>query len=168
MQFHYNRHYEGYVVNTNNAVANATANGISVQASNLTSLIRSVGRLPAPLNNTVRNQGGGAWNHALFFKQLAPSEGHATGLGEEGAISQPLKDAISLSFGTVDDMVTELTAAARQVFGSGWAWPCYTGNTTAPLAITTTPNQDNPLMGQLPGAPPVTAAGCTPILVIDV
>ncbi|KAF6253843.1 superoxide dismutase [Scenedesmus sp. NREL 46B-D3] len=165
MELHYGTHYAGYVKNLNAGVANATAGGLNLTATDLTSLIKSVSSLPAPLNTTVRNQGGGAWNHALYFKQLAPPNNPAI---QTSAISQPLRKAITLSFRTVDNMTAELTSAAGKIFGSGWAWLCYTGDDNAPLAITTTPNQDNPLMGQLPDAPPVTAASCTPILGIDV
>ncbi|KAF6253845.1 superoxide dismutase [Scenedesmus sp. NREL 46B-D3] len=172
MNFHYGTHYATYVNNTLAALKNATDSGVTlpVATSNLTALISNVRRLPSPLNTTIRNQGGGAWNHALYFKHLAPPGSPAT---QASAISAPLMDAIDANFGTLDNMTAELTAAAGKIFGSGWAWLCYTGNSTAAggaggLAITTTPNQDNPLMGQLPGAPPVTAAGCTPILGIDV
>jgi Fe-Mn family superoxide dismutase len=101
----------------------------------------------------------------LLLQHLAPPSSAAV---QSSAISQPLRNAITLSFRTVDNMTAELTAAAGKVFGSGWAWLCYTGSKAAPLAVTTTPNQDNPLMGDLPGAPAVKAAGCTPILGIDV
>ncbi|WIA20318.1 hypothetical protein OEZ85_006150 [Tetradesmus obliquus] len=167
MNFHYGTHYATYVNNTLAALKNATDSGVRlpVATSNLTALISSIKRLPSPLNTTIRNQGGGAWNHALYFKHLTPPGSPAT---QSTAISAPLRDAINANFGSVDNMTAALSAAAGKVFGSGWAWLCYTGNSSADLAITTTPNQDNPLMGQLPGAPAVSAVGCTPILGIDV
>ncbi|WIA40296.1 hypothetical protein OEZ86_013667 [Tetradesmus obliquus] len=165
MELHYGTHYAGYVKNLNAGLTDATASGLKLPATDLTGLIRSVKSLPAPLNTTVRNHGGGAWNHALYFKHLAPPASPSV---QAAAISPQLKAAITLSFRTVDNVTAELTAAAGKVFGSGWAWLCYTGNSGVPLAITTTPNQDNPLMGNLPGAPAVKHAGCTPILCIDV
>ncbi|WIA40609.1 hypothetical protein OEZ86_013947 [Tetradesmus obliquus] len=165
MELHYGTHYAGYVRNLNAGLANATAAGLKLPATDLTGLIRSVRSLPGPLNATVRNQGGGAWNHALYFKHLAPPTSPSV---QSSAISPQLKAAITLSFRTVENVTAELTAAAGKVFGSGWAWLCYTGNSGVPLAITTTPNQDNPLMGDLPGAPAVKHAGCTPILGLDV
>lgn len=86
---------------------------------------------------------------------------------QQGAISGSLKSAIDNSLGGFDSLKQQLTTAASGVFGSGWAWLCYIGGSN-PLAITTTPNQDNPLMNNLPGAPAVKHAGCTPILGIDV
>jgi Fe-Mn family superoxide dismutase len=161
MVFHYRTHYSTYVNNTNAALANAT--GLQ-NKSNLTALIMSITTLPSPLNNTIRNQGGGAWNHALYFKHLASPGSSAT---QTSSISSGLQGAINSSFGSVDAMKAQMTEAATKVFGSGWAWLCYTGGST-PLVVTSTPNQDNPLMGSLPGAPAVKSAGCTPILGIDV
>ena len=68
--------------------------------------------------------GGGAWNHALYFKHLAPA---ASGGGDSTAISPALAAAIKANFGGLDKLQTELTTAATKVFGSGWAWLCYTG-----------------------------------------
>lgn len=87
-------------------------------------LIKSVLLLPAPLNNSIRNQGGGAWNHALYFKHLAPAGSNST---RATAISTQLQSAIMTSFGSVGNMTAELTRAATGVFGSGWAWLCVAG-----------------------------------------
>jgi len=161
MDFHYNTHYKAYVDNLNKATAAA---GPSVKAADLTSLVKQVATFKQnkDLFTAVRNQGGGAWNHALYFKHLAPA-GSAN--ADPKAISTDLSAAITASFGGLGKMQEEMTAAATKVFGSGWAWLCYTGEK---LAVTSTPNQDNPLMGNLPGAPQVKHAGCTPILGVDV
>jgi len=161
MDFHFNTHYKAYVDNLNKATATAAP---SVKASDLSSLVKQVATLreSKDLFAAVRNQGGGAWNHALYFKHLAPA-GSAN--AATTAISADLSKAITSSFGGVAKMQEELTTAATKQFGSGWAWLCYTGQK---LVVTSTPNQDNPLMGNLPGAPEVKHAGCTPILGIDV
>jgi len=161
MDFHFNTHYKAYVDNLNKATATAAP---SVKSSDLTSLVKQVStfKQDKDLFAAVRNQGGGAWNHALYFKHLAPA-GSAN--ADRKAISKELSAAITSSFGSLDKMQQELTTAATKVFGSGWGWLCYTGEK---LVVTSTPNQDNPLMGSLPGAPKVKHAGCTPILGIDV
>lgn len=153
--------------NTNDALANASAHGISISGAiqDITGVVQAVKTLPFPLNNTIRAQGGGAWNHALYFKQLAAPGSAAV---QPSAISPELQAAITRSFRTLDNMTAELTGAAAKVFGSGWSWLCYTGSAEQPLTVSSTPNQDNPLMGDLPAAPAVKAAGCTPILGIDV
>lgn len=160
MTLHYGTHYAGYVKNVNAATAKA---GPSVKSADLTTLVKSVKAYNGDLATAVRNQGGGAWNHALYFKQLAAPGSAAA--DPTVSLSAPLSAAIDASFGGFDKMKAELSAAATKVFGSGWAWLCYTGEK---LVITSTPNQDNPLMGSLPNTPPVKAAGCTPILGVDV
>eukprot|EP00775_Hariotina_reticulata_P004270 gene4270-4522_t len=137
MTFHYGTHYATYVNNTNAALANATSLS---NKSNLTSLIIRTSSLPGPLNTTIRNQGGGAWNHALYFRHLTNPK-----LSSTSKASAALTNAVKASFGSWDNLTADLTTASTKVFGSGWAWLCY--NT---------------------GAPPVKYAGCTPILGVDV
>lgn len=160
MNLHYGKHYKAYVDNLNKATATAAAR---VKASDLTTLVKQTGTFKGDLLPAVRNQGGGAWNHALYFKHLAPAS--SPNADPATSISKDLSAAISSSFGTLAKMQEQVTTAATKVFGSGWAWVCYTGDK---LVVTSTPNQDNPLMGNLPGAPAVKSAGCTPILGLDV
>lgn len=160
MTLHYGTHYKAYVDNLNAATAKA---GAAAKGSDLAALVQKVGTLDGDLFTAVRNQGGGAWNHALYFKHLAPTTSPQADPSK--SVSKELSAAVDSSFGGFDQMVAEVKTAAGKVFGSGWAWVCYTGEK---LVVTTTPNQDNPLMGNLRGAPQVKSAGCTPILGLDV
>lgn len=174
MDLHFSTHYQTYVNNTNAALNNATLLAAALPAgvlsttasrSNLTALILAASKVGAPLNATLRNQAGGAYNHALYFGHLAPPGTAAT--NPSVSMSPALSAAVNASFGSISNMTESLSTAAKGVFGSGWAWLCYAGDKQG-LVITTTPNQDNPLMGNLAGAPPVKFAGCSPILGVDV
>jgi Fe-Mn family superoxide dismutase len=101
-------------------------------------------------NPAVRNNGGGHWNHSLFWELLAPNAG--------GAPTGKLADAINAAFGSFDAFKEKFSAAAATRFGSGWAWLVVT---SAGLVVTSTPNQDNPLMD-------VAEVKGTPILGLDV
>lgn len=154
MRFHYGVHYSGYVNNTNKAIAEGGAKVAS--KTDLAAILRGLPDPTSELGRTLRNQGGGAWNHGLFFRHLAPAGSADT---QAAAISPPLAAAINASFGSLANMTDAVNAKATKVFGSGWAWLCASG---ASLSAESSPNQDNPLM-PLAGAP-----RCVPILGVDV
>ena len=128
-------------------------------ALGLVSLNRAAGtdRVPANVSKAVINQGGGALNHALFWNWMAPANSSNT-----GGPSPALRSAIEASFGSVDAFKTAFNAAASGVFGSGWAWLVLKPD--GKLAVTSTPNQANPLMAGVVGG---ESAGI-PLLGLDV
>jgi Fe-Mn family superoxide dismutase len=117
----------------------------------------NLANIPADIRGAVRNNGGGHYNHSLFWTIMAPGKG-ANGSGG-GEPSGPLADAIKKSFGSFADFKTKLADAGVKRFGSGWAWLIV--DKSKNLVITSTPNQDNPLMkeAEMQG---------TPILGVDV
>lgn len=137
MRIHYGRHHQGYVNNLNAAVKAAPA----LQGKSLEALLAEV----QTLSPAIRNNGGGHYNHTLFWKLMAPP-------GTGGQPSAALDAQIRKDFGSVDAFKEAFQAAGAQRFGSGWAWLVWTGDR---LVVTSTPNQDNPLMGDAPirGAP---------------
>ncbi|UOQ66881.1 superoxide dismutase [Hymenobacter volaticus] len=142
MEIHHSKHHQAYVTNLNNAIA-----GTELEGKSLEDLMQNIASAPA----AVRNNGGGHWNHSLFWTVLGPNGG-----GEPtGAIGE----AITQSFGSYEKFKEEFTKAATTRFGSGWAWLCKQADGS--LKICSTPNQDNPLMPD---------AGCagTPVLGLDV
>jgi len=166
MHFHYGTHYKGYVDNLNKATAAAA--GTNAKSSDLTTLVKQVKSYnksdSRELFTAIRNQAGGAWNHALYFKHLAPPGTAKT--DPQLSLSKELSAAIDASFGSLKGMMDKVTERGMKVFGSGWSWLCLQGDK---LVATSTPNQDNPLMGNMPGAAGLSgAAGCTPILGLDV
>jgi Fe-Mn family superoxide dismutase len=145
MTIHHDRHHGAYVTNLNAQItANPALGGLSLDA--LQSRIRS-------FPEAVRNNGGGHWNHSQFWAVMAPE-------GEGGAPSEELGAAITASFGSMEAMQAQFNQAAAARFGSGWAWLILRPN--GELAITSTANQDNPLMN-LPGI-----ERGTPLLGLDV
>ena len=148
MEIHHGRHHKAYVDNLNKAFAgNAALEGKSLEA-----LIADLAGVPDAIRGPVRNNGGGHWNHSLFWKLMAPQAG--------GAPSGALSDAINAAFGSLADFQAKFEAAGIGRFGSGWAWLVVNGGK---LEIVSTANQDNPLMGK-------AVAGCEgkPILGVDV
>ncbi|MGE5702135.1 MAG: superoxide dismutase [Clostridia bacterium] len=142
MEIHHDRHHATYVNNLNAALeAHADLQGKSIEE-----LISNMDAVPEAIRTAVRNNGGGHANHSLFWEILSPNGG--------GAPSGELADAISSAFGSFDNFKAEFTKAATTRFGSGWAWLIVDGGK---LAVTSTPNQDSPLM-----------EGKTPILGLDV
>ncbi len=127
MTIHHDRHHQTYVTNLNNAVA-----GTELEGKTLEDLLKNVGQLPV----AVRNNGGGHWNHTFFWNILSPSGG--------GAPKGELATAIDAKFGSFDAFKDEFKKAAAARFGSGWAWLIV--GEDGELAISSTPNQDNPLM----------------------
>ena len=142
MEIHHGKHHAGYTNNLNNAIKDSDLEGKSIEEilSNL--------NLD---NSAVRNNGGGFYNHCLFWDILSPSGG--------GEPAGALSDAISNSFGSFDDFKALFSKAAATRFGSGWAWLCV--HPGGKLEICSTANQDNPLMKGI-------GCGGTPILALDV
>lgn len=141
MEIHHGKHHGGYVNNLNNAV-----NGTDMEGLSLSELMSNVSKFPA----AVRNNGGGHFNHSLFWTVMGPNKGGSPG-GE-------LADDINSKFGSFDSFKEQFSKAAATRFGSGWAWLVVNDSG---LVVTSTPNQDNPTMD-------VAEVKGTPILGIDV
>ncbi len=141
MQIHHGKHHQAYVDNLNKAIA-----GTPNENKSLEDLLKAAGSA-AP---AVRNNGGGHWNHTFFWESLAPKAG--------GAPSGKLADAINDAFGSFDEFKTKFALAGVGRFGSGWAWLIVKDGK---LEISSTPNQDNPLMD-------VAEVKGKPILGVDV
>ena len=131
MEIHHTKHHQAYVNNLNAAIQKAP----ELADKSLDDLMRDVNSLPESVRTAVRNNGGGHWNHSLFWQLMGPGKG-----GEpRGAVA----DAIKQSFGDFSKFKEQFAAAAAGRFGSGWAWLVADGGK---LSITSTPNQDNVLM----------------------
>lgn len=128
MEFHHGKHHQAYVDNLNKAVDADPA----LQGQTLEQMFASMSKLP----KAVRNNGGGHWNHSLFWELLAP-------VGETGEPSAELADAIDRDLGGMEKFKEAFNAAGAGQFGSGWAWLIVQDGK---LKVTSTPNQDNPLM----------------------
>ncbi|TXE12874.1 superoxide dismutase [Seonamhaeicola algicola] len=142
MEIHHTKHHAGYTNNLNNAIAGTDLEGKSIEDI-LTNLDMS--------NGAVRNNGGGFYNHSLFWSVMNPED--------KGYLSGELKDQIEATFGSKEAFIEAFSKAAATRFGSGWAWLCV--HKGGKLEICSTPNQDNPLM-------PEVGCGGTPILGLDV
>ena len=127
MEIHHGKHHNAYVTNLNNAVAGKPEENLSIEE-----ICKNVSKYPAP----VRNNGGGHYNHTFFWTILGPNAG--------GKPSGALAEAIDSTFGNFDEFKAKFAAAGVGRFGSGWAWLIVDGG--GKLQITSTPNQDNPLM----------------------
>ncbi len=144
MEIHHGKHHNAYVTNLNAAIA-----GTEWENKTIEEILGNISKL----SPAVRNNGGGHFNHTLFWNIMAPNAG--------GTPSGKLADAITAKFGSFDKFKEEFAKAATTRFGSGWAWLCVKdGN----LEVCSTANQDNPLM-DLPDA---RGCGGTPILALDV
>lgn len=139
MEIHYSKHHQAYITNLNNAIA-----GTELEGKTIEEILKVCKDKPA-----VRNNGGGYWNHNLFWEIMSPNGG--------GAPTGELATAINEAFGDFETFKDHFAKAGVTRFGSGWAWLCVTDGK---LEICSTANQDNPLMGE----------GCqgTPILALDV
>ena len=142
MEIHHSKHHNGYTTKLNAAVAGTDLEGKSIEDI-LANLDMS--------NGAVRNNGGGFYNHSLFWTVMNPED--------RGYLSGDLKDAIEAEFGSKEAFIDAFSKAAATQFGSGWAWLCV--HKGGKIEVCSTPNQDNPLM------PGVTCGG-TPILGLDV
>lgn len=127
MEIHHGKHHNAYVTNLNNAIA-----GTDMESKSIEDLLAGVSQAPV----AVRNNGGGHYNHTLFWNTLSGNGG--------GQPTGELAEAINQKFGSFDAFKEEFTKAATTRFGSGWAWLIVSPD--GQLAITSTPNQDNPLM----------------------
>ena len=139
MEIHHSKHHQAYTTNLNNAIA-----GTDLENKSMEEILKVCKDKPA-----VRNNGGGFWNHNLFWEVMSPNGG--------GQPSGDLGTAIDAKFGSFDAFKEEFSKAGATRFGSGWAWLCVENGK---LVVCSTANQDNPLMGE----------GCsgTPILALDV
>ena len=142
MEIHHSKHHNGYTTKLNGAIAGTELEGKSIETI-LANLDMS--------NGGVRNNGGGFYNHSLFWKVMNPED--------KGSLSGELKDAIETAYGSEDGFMEAFSNAAATQFGSGWAWLCV--HKGGKVEVCSTPNQDNPLM------PGVTCQG-TPVLGLDV
>jgi Fe-Mn family superoxide dismutase len=131
MQIHHGKHHQTYVTNLNTALDKHP----DLHNKSLDDLVRNVNSVPEDIRTAVRNNGGGHWNHSLFWKLMAPNAG--------GAPTGDVASGIDAAFGSFDKFKEQFNAAGLGRFGSGWAWLVDNGGK---LEITSTPNQDNPLM----------------------
>lgn len=139
MEIHHSKHHQAYTTNLNNAIA-----GTALEHASIEEILKNCSDKPA-----VRNNGGGYWNHNLFWEIMSPNGG--------GEPTGALSEAMVRDFGSFEGFKDLFSKAATTRFGSGWAWLCVTDGK---LEVCSTANQDNPLMGE----------GCkgTPILGLDV
>src|SRR4030095_8174192 len=133
MEIHHGRHHKAYVDNLNKALAGQGG----LEAKSIDALISDLAFVPENFRGPVRNNGGGHYNHSMFWKLMAPQAGGPP----SGAIAQ----AINASFGTFDAFTEKFEAAALGRFGSGWVWLISSGGK---VEIASTANQDNPIMGK--------------------
>jgi Fe-Mn family superoxide dismutase len=131
MEIHHGKHHQAYVTNLNAALEKAP----DLAGASLDDLLADLSKVPESIRTAVRNNGGGHWNHALFWSLMAPNGG--------GEPSGDLAAAITSAFGSFSTFREQFQAAAMTRFGSGWAWLVSDKGT---LSIMSTPNQDNPLM----------------------
>ena len=131
MEIHHGKHHQTYVNNLNAAIEKAP----ELASKSLEDLMRGVTSLPEAVRTPIRNNGGGHWNHSMFWQIMAPKAGGEPG----GALGAAIKSA----FGDFAKFREQFSAAGVGRFGSGWAWLINSGGK---LSITSTPNQDNPLM----------------------
>lgn len=146
MEIHHSKHHQAYVDNLNKALKTADPKFLNVKLETLMSLIDN----QAPV--AIRNNGGGHYNHSMFWKLLQPAKADNQPKGE-------LKKSIEAQFGSFDQFKSQFQDAALKVFGSGWVWLFKTKE--GQLKVGTTANQDNPLM-------PVSAIQGQPVLALDV
>jgi len=142
MEIHHSKHHAGYTANLNKAVEGSSLEGKSVEE-----ILVGVSSQSA----AVRNNGGGFYNHTLYWSVMGPGGG--------GEPAGALLDAINSAFGSFDDFKTKFSTAAATRFGSGWAWLLKQADGS--LAVSSTPNQDNPIMD-------LAEVKGTPVLGIDV
>jgi Fe-Mn family superoxide dismutase len=131
MEIHHTKHHQAYVNNLNAAIEKAP----ELQGKSLDDLMRGINSVPESVRTAVRNNGGGHWNHSMFWELMGANKG--------GEPTGKLADAIRSAFGDFSKFKEQFAAAGAGRFGSGWAWLLKDGGK---LSITSTPNQDNPLM----------------------
>ena len=141
MRFHHDKHHQAYVDK-----ANAALEGTDLDGTAIEDVLKDLNQVPEAKRGAVRNNGGGHYNHALFWESLSPDGGRAP----DGALGE----AIDSAFGSFDDFKAKVKETGVGQFGSGWAWLVHDGSG---LAVVGTPNQDTPLSN-----------GQTPLLGVDV
>ncbi len=141
MEIHHDKHHQAYVDKVN-----AALDGTPLADAAIEDVLRDLSRVPEDKRGAVRNNGGGHYNHSLFWESMSPNGG--------GEPSGALSEAIASSFGSFADFQAKLKEAAINQFGSGWSWLVHDGSG---LAVQGTPNQDNPI-----------SAGKRPLLGVDV
>ena len=142
MKVHHDKHHQAYVDK-----ANAALEGTDFDGKPIEEILKDLDSLPSDQRGAVRNNGGGHYNHSLFWESMSPDGG--------GAPSGALGDAIDSAFGSYDDFKAKLKETGVGQFGSGWAW--LVKNDDGSIEITSTPNQDTPV-----------SEGKTPIIGLDV
>jgi superoxide dismutase, Fe-Mn family len=130
MEIHHDKHHKAYVDNLNAALA-----GTEWESKSIEEVLKNLDQIPEAKRTAVRNNGGGHWNHSLFWQLLKHNDA--------GAPTGALAEAINASFGSFDQFKEQFGNAAKTRFGSGWAWLVVDGGK---LSVTSTPNQDTPLM----------------------
>ena len=143
MEIHHDKHHQAYITNANNALKDHP----DLAAKPVDELIANLSQVPESIRNVVRNNAGGHSNHSFFWKIMGPNAG--------GTPKGKLADAINSTFGGFDAFKEKLQAAGASRFGSGWAWLVV--NKEGKLEITSTPNQDSPIM-----------EGLKPVIGVDV
>jgi Fe-Mn family superoxide dismutase len=141
MRIHHDKHHKAYVDNANAALA-----GTALENTSVEEIVANLSQVPEDKRTAVRNNAGGHLNHSLFWESMGPNGG--------GTPSGELASAIDAAFGSFDDFKAKLKDAGVKRFGSGWSWLVWDGSS---LAVTSTPNQDNPI-----------SDGQTPLLGVDV
>jgi superoxide dismutase, Fe-Mn family len=141
MRVHHDKHHQAYVDKANGALE-----GTEYADQPIEEVLKNLDSLPSDKQTVVRNNGGGHYNHSLFWESMSPDGG--------GEPTGPLADAITSAFGSFDDFKAKLKETGVGQFGSGWAWLVHDGSG---LAVVGTPNQDNPV-----------SAGQTPLVGVDV
>ncbi len=141
MEIHHDKHHQAYVTNVNKAIEGSEWDNKPIEE-----LCRKIDQVPEKIRTAVRNNGGGHFNHSMFWTTMGPGKG--------GAPSGKLAEAIEKDLGGFEKFKTDFAAAATTRFGSGWAWLTVKDKK---LVVESTPNQDNPLM-----------SGNTPVLGLDV
>lgn len=131
MEIHHGKHHNAYVTNLNNAISGNE----SLESKSIIELISDLDSVPEDIRGAVRNNGGGHANHSLFWSIMGPGKG--------GEPSGALGEAINSTFGSFETLKDEFTKAGMTRFGSGWAWLSISNGS---LAVSSTPNQDSPLM----------------------
>ncbi len=142
MEIHHTKHHQAYVTNLNNAIAGTDAEKMSIE-----DICKNISKYPMP----VRNNGGGHYNHSLFWTLMKQGGG--------GTPTGALAEAINSAFGNFEELKTKFNAAGTTRFGSGWAW--LTIGADKKLVVSSTPNQDNPLMD-------IAEVKGSPIMALDV
>lgn len=147
MEIHHGKHHAAYVSKLNDAIK-----GTDLESKTITEIVSNLNDVPEAIRGAVRNNGGGHYNHTLFWEILSPNGG--------GEPSGELAEAINKAFGNFESFKEKFATAAATRFGSGWAWLGVKEDGS--LCVCSTPNQDNPLMAGCCDAP------CMPILGLDV